>query len=358
MKKRKIRVCFVSPLPPPYGGIANWTAMIQKYLDENYFDRIEYNIVNTSPGKRVTEGRSSWERVIGGGIGMLRVRRQIKYLLRKRVDCVHLATSGSLSVFRDFFIARLLIKNNIPFVYHIHFGRIPELMEKNNLEWKLLDYVIKISKTTITIDKMTYERIKNQCNDKVVYIPNPINSKDMPKAKKSNSKKVMFLGWVVKEKGIEELLAAWQILSLKHKEWKLEIVGPYKEEYKQSLLERYNCERINFHGEKPHKQAMELLNDSEIFCLPSYTEGCPYVIMEALMLGKVIVATDVGNIPEMVQEDNGFIVPSKNKKKLERALEQGIRHCDTYDMDCIAEDALRRYDIQSIVKKYIKEWIQ
>lgn len=357
MGKRKLRVCFVAPVPPPYGGIANWMSMLQEYMDEEYSDKIEYRIINTSPGKRVTEGRSTIERVVGGGLGMLHVRKQLNKLIKKRVDCVHITTSGSLSVVRDVLIARLLAKRGIPFVYHIHFGRIPELIQKNHYEWKLLQSVIKLSQTTITIDKKTFDSLSSRYMEKIVYIPNPICSQEMPKPKEAVSKTIMFLGWVIREKGIEELLAAWQMLSDKYPAWKLEIVGPYKEAYKQDLLKRFRCERVSFQGEKPHDEAMELLNDAKVFCLPSYSEGCPYVIMEALMLGKIVVASDVGNIPEMVNENSGIVVPSRNTKRLESALEQVMSHGEEYDMKEIAKAAYEKYEIRGIVKRYVKAWM-
>lgn len=357
MGKRKLRVCFVAPVSPPYGGIANWTNMLQEYMDEEYSDKIDYRIINTSPGKRVTEGRSTIERVGGGGFGMLYVREQLKSLIKKRVDCVHITTSGSLSVVRDLLIAKMLAEKGIPFVYHIHFGRIPELIQKNNYEWKLLQFVIKLSKTTITIDKKTFDSLSSRSMEKIVYIPNPICSQKMPKPKEAVSKTIMFLGWVIREKGIEELLAAWQILSDKYPTWKLEIVGPYKEAYKQNLLKRFRCERVSFQGEKPHDEAMELLNDAKVLCLPSYSEGCPYVIMEALMLGKIVVASDAGNIPEMVNGNSGIVVPSRNTKRLESALEKVMNHSEEYDTKKIAEAAYEQYDIREIVGQYVKEWI-
>lgn len=357
MGKRKFRVCFVAPVPPPYGGIANWTSMLRKYMVAEYSDKIDYRIINTSPGKRVTEGRSTIERVVGGGLGMLHVRKHLKKLIKKRVDCVHITTSGSLSVVRDVLIARLLAKKGIPFVYHIHFGRIPELIQKNHYEWKLLQSVIKLSQMTITIDKKTFDALSSRDMEKIVYIPNPICSQEMPKPKETDSKKIMFLGWVIREKGIEELLDAWQVLSAQYPEWRLEIVGPYKEAYKQDLLKRFRCERVSFLGERPHVEAMELLNDSQIFCLPSYSEGCPYVIMEALMLGKIVVASDVGNIPEMVNENSGIVVPSRNSKRLESALEQVINRSGEYDTKEIAKAAYEKYEIRRIVKRYVKSWM-
>ena len=58
----KVKICFVAPLPPPYGGIANWTKLFAEYLKQN--DLADVSVVNTAPKGRVTEGRGILKRVI------------------------------------------------------------------------------------------------------------------------------------------------------------------------------------------------------------------------------------------------------------------------------------------------------
>lgn len=79
-------------------------------------------------------------------------------------------------------------------------------------------------------------------------------------------------------------------------------------------------------GEKPHDEAMELINRAEIFVLPSYTEGFPYVIMEAMALKKAIAATNVGAIPEMLSENSGIVFEPRNEEALSATLAELIEN--------------------------------
>jgi glycosyltransferase involved in cell wall biosynthesis len=353
--ENKINICFVAPLPPPYGGIANWTAMMCRYLDEEKADDICYTVLDIAPKKNAAEGRTLWNRVIGGGIDMLRQRSKLKKILQsEQVDVIHMITSGSFSVIRDYMLSAVAKKYSIPLVYHIHFGRIPELQRKGNLEWKIIRSVMKRSQTIIAIDKKTYDCLYHLYADQVVYIPNPIYLKEMPVVSQTHENTVMYLGWVIKEKGIEELLEAWMHIYEHHTNWKLQIVGPYKAEYYEYLQSTYDLNGIDFMGEQPHGVAMDMMNRASVFVLPSHSEGCPYVILEAMALGKAIVATDVGNIPEMLSGGCGTVIPVSDTKKLQDALLEQMENMQKRGTQGAnaREKACSEYEISKIVTGY------
>lgn len=353
------KICFLAPLPPPYGGIANWTAMICSHLDMELQDEIEYKVIDTSPKKRVTEGRGLFQRVFGGGVNMLKVKRQLVSIIKEqRPDCVHITTSGSLSLLRDYVIGRVLKKEKIPYVYHIHFGRTPQIMNDNTFEWKWMRRVVENASRVITIDQKTQMGLEERYGEKMQYIPNPIDLQKMPKPDYSLHYRVMFLGWVIKEKGIEELLEAWQELYPSHSEWQLDVVGPYKKEYFDWLISEYDISGVNFYGEKEHDEAMRMLNESDVFVLPSYTEGCPYVVLEAMALGKCIIASDVGNIPSMLENNAGVLVKSKDISDLKKSLNNIMQYPNDYRI--IRENAWNKtyeiYSIDVITRSYRNIW--
>ena len=63
---------------------------------------------------------------------------------------------------------------------------------------------------------------------------------------------------------------------------------------------------------------------ADVFTLPSYKEGCPNVVIEALASGRPVVATDVGGIPELMDEESGRLVPAMDAAALERALNETL----------------------------------
>lgn len=357
---KKINICFVAPVPPPYGGIANWTSMVCRYLERTCPEVVHYTVINTAPRQRVTEGRTIWNRVVGGGLDMLCHRRKLRKLLHgKHIDAVHITTSGSLSVIRDWMLSRVAKRYGAAIIYHIHFGRIPELKKNNSFQWKVIRKIVGMANYVIAIDKSTYHALWDNYGQKIRYIPNPIDLRDMPVRNEHPQKVVMYLGWVIKEKGIEELLQAWENIYPDNKEWKLEIVGPYKKEYLDYLQNRYITDGVEFLGEKSHAQAMDLLNASSIFVLPSYTEGCPYVIMEAMALGKIIIGTNVGNIPEMLGDGCGYVVAKKNVDMLQIALKNVMAdNVNVNTGDYAREKVKESYEIGAVIHAYQVMWVR
>lgn len=355
----KLKICFVAPLPPPYGGIANWTAMVCNYIDDKKKEEISYEIINTAPKKRVTEGRTLLQRITGGTWNALKNGKQLKKILKsKKIDCVHMTTSGSLSLIRDYILCSVAKRQRVPVVYHIHFGKIPEMKTCNGLAWKIFQRLLERVSAVVAIDKNTYQCLYHVIGECAVYIENPIDTGKLPKREEQPEEIVMYLGWVIKEKGIEELLEAWGKVYSQKKNWVLHIVGPYQKEYYKYLSGRYHMEGVTFFGEQPHEAAMDLLNRASIFLLPSYTEGCPYVIMEAMALAKSVIATAVGNIPEMLAGDCGIVIKPKDSIAIEAALNNCMD--DVEKRAFLGINAINKvqnnYLIDKIILKYMDVW--
>lgn len=371
----KNKVCFVAPLPPPYGGIANWTAMMQRYLDKECSEQIEYTVIDISPHKRVTEGRTVFERVFGGGIGMLKAVKKVKkHINQKRPDCVHITTSGSLSLIRDYMILKTVKRKGIRSIYHIRFGRIPEYLVINDWKSKLFRRCADLSDCIIAIDEVTYQSLSNTiwCK-KVRLIGNPVYLDELPSLPMHRNRTISFVGWVIKEKGIEDLLEAWQQIQLcrrmneatkmNSEKWKLQIIGPYRNEYLEYLMSVYQCDNVAFLGEQSHEKTMELVNSGIAFVLPSYSEGFPNAVVEAMGLRQQIVATAVGAIPEMLSDECGMVVEPKNAEAIQQALIKIIDEKDDKQIEYnekMAVNAYQKahqlYDIRKIVDKYSEEW--
>ncbi len=360
----KLNICFIAPLPPPYGGIANWTAMMQKYMTEKCADHILFSIVDTSPQKRVTEGRGLLERVFGGGIGMLKNIKEVRKIIKAdKPDCIHITSSGSLSLIRDYVILGLAKRKKVGTIYHIRYGRIPILLNGKSIEAVVLKWCLKKADRIIAIDKKTCEAII-KAGYEAIMIPNPINLELIPEANKERNNYVTFSGWVIKNKGIEELLEAWSNLVKNGtiQEWRLRIIGPYKEEYVSSLKDRFDCSNIDFMNERKHEETLDIVNEGKIFVLPSYTEGFPNSVLEAMALGEYVIGSSVGAIPEMLSDGCGVIVEPANTKQLEKALFDAIGTMDSDgdEINIYGNNALNKtqkeYNIGVVFNRYMEEW--
>jgi len=354
----KLYVCFVAPVPPPYGGISNWVQLMRRYLHEK--ENIHVSVINTTPVSAKIEGRSLWERIVAQGLQMIKNIRELKKMIKEnRPDVIHVTTSGQLAIFRDIAIMKVARNRNIRTIYHLHFGRVSEIEARKTVEWKMLCMAMSTASKVIAIDKNTFEIIKKYLpSSKAVYVPNPVDLTVLPEPLENNSRVVLYLGWIIKSKGIEELLTAWGRVSEKYGDWKLKLVGPCTNSYLEYLKSKFDFNNVIYEGEKSHDEAMNILNDAEILVLPSYTEGFPNVILEAMALKKVIVATSVGAIPEMLSNGCGMLIEPRNHDEIEKALDVIISDCDMRQnlRSNAYKKLISKYTIETIYSRYFELW--
>lgn len=358
MDKKSLKVAMVAPVPPPYGGIGNWVLLLDEYTKNR--NDIQFLHINTAPVSRGLDGRSLWDRVVTQGFIMFRLRKELENAIREnKVDVVHITTSGQMAIVRDIAMLKLAKKNEIPSVYHIRFGRIPEIAQQNNREWKLLHKAMKIADQVIAIDHKTEKAIHEFAPEvNVCYVPNPFDMGKVSGIQKVGlSKTVIFIGWVVKTKGIEELLQAWERVQNRFTDWELKIVGPYSEDYLTYLKANFSKERVVFEGEKKHDDALSMLSQASIFTLPSYTEGFPNAVLEAMAFEKPIIATDVGAIPDML-EGCGTVIQKENVEALENALASLMANEESRTRlgKAARQKIEQEYSLEHIFAKYMDIW--
>tara|TARA_B100000035_G_C21035372_1_gene570640 strand:+ start:3707 stop:4864 length:1158 start_codon:yes stop_codon:yes gene_type:complete len=133
---------------------------------------------------------------------------------------------------------------------------------------------------------------------------------------------ILFLGWIQEDKGIFELLDVCKNIKNK-KKFKMIFAGSGSSEQKaKNLVKTNNLEEfVAFSGWLNQAQKEKLFYDIDILVLPSWYEGFPNSIVEAMSAGISVISTSVGNIPDILTNDiNAILVPSKNKKLLEEAI--------------------------------------
>jgi glycosyltransferase involved in cell wall biosynthesis len=145
----------------------------------------------------------------------------------------------------------------------------------------------------------------------------------------AEDKVIMFIGRIVKEKGIRELLEAFNNLRNKHKNLRLIVVGSGVKGDRdgidlESILTglpdktRDSIMLLGLRDDIP-----ELLSCADIFSLPSYREGLPRSIIEAMAMGKPVVATNIrGCREEVFPNYNGFLCKDRDAKDLELHLDK------------------------------------
>lgn len=152
--------------------------------------------------------------------------------------------------------------------------------------------------------------------------------------KKDEKTRILFVGQLVKHKGLDDILAIFEILSGKYKK-KLELLICGQGFLKNQVLKMSKYLPIKFFGQVSHQDIPAIYRQADIFCGPSKEyfsfgikrgeEFVGYTFMEAMASGLPIVTSDSGGIPEIVGEDN-LIIHAGDRDGLNEALEKLIEN--------------------------------
>jgi glycosyltransferase involved in cell wall biosynthesis len=147
---------------------------------------------------------------------------------------------------------------------------------------------------------------------------------------------IVYVGNVKIGKGVKVLVEAMAPLVRRHgrKDVLLAVVGSGEadQEIAQVVQDLGLGQHVRLAGRQLHTDVPYWISAGDVFCLPSYMEGCPNVVLEALASGRPVVATRVGGIPELVREgETGHLVPPGDPEALADALARTLSR--TWDAD-------------------------
>jgi len=176
---------------------------------------------------------------------------------------------------------------------------------------------------------------------------------------------VLFVGRLDPQKGIVELLKAFDSLVSRRPNLRLVYVGdgPADEHLRNVARDFALEDRILLAGACPSQKVAQWLAAANVLALPSYAEGCPNVVIEALNCGRPVIATNVGGIPELVNEKSGILVPPRDSQALAGAIKTAMER--KWDERLISDQFRRGWDdaageiltiCELAVKQGSKQW--
>ena len=203
------------------GGISSWSRKFIKTFPNEEFELI---VVNTAPRRLVVES-GLFRRVVTGLSAMCGILKQTYSILKNtQVTMMHTTTSGNLGTLRDFLLYRLCEHYGVKTILHCHYGCIAEDYVSKGLKGWLLRKTMRLYDQIWVLDKRSLNALKKYSHlaDKVFLTPNSIEVPSVCDSQPKVYQRVGFIGNVVPEKGVLELVQA--VVALKG-EARLDIVG-------------------------------------------------------------------------------------------------------------------------------------
>jgi len=237
---------------------------------------------------------------------------------------------------------------------------------KKDILSKPLDFLVKTNcilsdKITIQSEKQIGEQGLEKHKNKILVAPEHFLDFNKFKVEKRLSERddlVGYIGRLTEEKGILNLVGAIPKVLEMREDVRFLIGGDgyLRGKIEEYLKKRNLNDKVKVVGWIPHEELSKHLNELKLLVLPSYTEGLPNIMLEAMACGTPVLATAVGSIPDIVRsKDTGFLMKRNSPQCI---AENVIRALDYPDLECIAKNARtlveREFIYETAVERYRK----
>ena len=304
-----------------------------------------YDLVHFRVG---SEGRSEnvvtrWLRLLASPLALFAT------IVLRQVSIVHINTSlNTRAYWRDlaYVLVAKLLRARV--VYQVHGGKLPHEffegeMAREFLRWTLMlpDLVVVLAQVEldayrIFVPGQQVTRMANGIDTA------PFSRVPTVRTRADNPLRLIYIGRLAREKGLYETLQAVRLACELGVDVRLVIAGEGAEE---ARLRRYAQAlgiggKVAFAGPVFGDDKVRLLAGADATILPSYAEGLPYALLEAMAAGVPVIATPVGAIPDVVSAGtHGVLVPPRDARAIAAAM---VRLARDRDELCWMSRACRR----------------
>lgn len=312
-----IKVSMFGPHLDAMSGISavvrNWqSAQLEQHINLRYVSTLDFN----GPGRRGTKL-----------LNAIRAYFRAMYMSRSNTQVVHIHVSSNMSFYRKLVIHCIARMKRLPIISHLHGSEFREFYAAGSaVQKRLIRYFFERSAIVLTLSQSWTDFINEiapGARTRILYNSAPI-SLYAGSGNASESIRILFMGTLGDRKGTPDLIEAFRRVAEKNPRAKLLLGGDGDIARFQRLVAEHDLtERVELLGWVGPEAKVQTFLNCEIYTLPSYNEGLPGSVLEAMAAGKPIVTTPVGGIPEAVEEGgNGYLVNPGDVDQLAARLEQ------------------------------------
>jgi glycosyltransferase involved in cell wall biosynthesis len=320
---RRPRVALVGPHAQSRGGVAATVRALADVLSDRFDVVVLSTQVDASVARKLRVMAST-------------LRALDRLCRRGDVDLVHVHASPGISFARKAAATAIARRRGVPLVFHVHGGGFRAQLRgcgargwpgRRVLRWALegADAVVALTPGWAA-DLSAFARIS-----RLRVVPNApellrVDCDHAPR-NGSDTSTILYLGHLYKDKGVYELVDAFARLHADRPRLRLVLAGEGREH--QSLVDYSNRLGLNGSVQLPgwvdaeHKA--HLLASAACLVLPSYHEGLPLAVLEAMTAGVPVIASAVGGVPEVARDGfEALLVEPRDPVALEQAVARVI----------------------------------
>ncbi len=293
------------------GGIS---AVVNTYRAHGLFQRWPIEYIETH------RDGSAWDKA---RTALAAVRRLIVSLARDRNAIVHIHGASRASFWRKSVFMAIALAARCPVIFHLHGGGFARFYDEEcgPVRKRIVRFLLERAARIIVLSNQWRAWVSSAMhNPNVVCIANPMPMHPEPAVARRRNV-LLFLGRLERAKGVFDLVDALVELRATHPDVRLVLAGDDVDGLGRYAEERGVADAVHLAGWVGPEQKRALLDSAAVFVLPSYAEGSPISLLEAMAAGLPSVATAVGGIPDVVADGvNGMLVEPGDVAMLARVL--------------------------------------
>lgn len=363
--KLVMRVLISGHLPPPVGGIATY---FEAVMASSLRERVALCFVQSSSQKRAfsESGKASLANVIWAAADCARFSKAV---FSFRPDVVHIATAYGLSFLKHSLCVGIARIAGCRVLLHPHCS-FSTLYAARPDWWKwMFRRVVGLSDGVLALSSEWLEAGKACPGCRVFILRNAIDLRpyqEIARARMAATSgrpppNILYLGHLGQAKGTYLLVEAAKVMRASGLDFRFDLVGEELspgelQALQESVIENGVEDHVVIHPPVYGQAKLDQLKKADVFVYPSYHEGTPMAVLEAMASGLPVVATRVGGLPDLVMDGrSGCLVPPGDVQGLAAALSKLIEHEELRAgmQKAGAEIAAERFDIEDHVRSLV-----
>jgi glycosyltransferase involved in cell wall biosynthesis len=301
------------------GGISS---VVSGYLAGGLFERF--------PGTYVATHRSGgrWTKVTTAVVGLAKVAMRLRSL---EAPLVHVQTASRASFWRKTIVCQMARMAGRPYIVHLHGGEFLNFYqnESGSLVRRCVRHVLSHAALVIALSPQSRRMLLEIApNARVEVLENAVELPDISRIESPATRPptVVFLGALSHSKGVFDLLEAFARVAGDFADARLVCAGRGAVDALRVRAQRLGiASRVSFPGWLGATAKNEMLAAAAALVLPSYAEGLPMAVLEAMSWGTPVVASRVGAIPQVIEHDvSGLLLDPGDVASLTAALNRVI----------------------------------
>lgn len=308
------RVVMVGPSPHGQGGIAS---VLTGYEEAGLFRNGQVVFVTTRKGPSPLEMMR---------FALTGTSRCLREALSDRAPLFHIHMSSRGSFWRKSTVALIASVTGRPYLLHLHGSEFMTFFDREcgPLRRSFVRATFKHAALVLVLGPQWQRDVLRICpKANVEVLPNgvPVPAEGRPIANELPPQ-ILMLGRLGRRKGTFDLLRAFSIVAKRNLSVRLVCAGDGDIEDARTLAHDFGIDsRVEFPGWLSADQVRDQLRRATIFVLPSYAEGLPMALLEAMSYGLPVITTPVGGIPAVVAHGKtGLLVDAGDVDKLASAI--------------------------------------